>query len=159
MARHVLSKDRFEYDLFLSHASEDKDEVARPLAICLQEIGLRVWYDEFEFRIGDRIITKLNRGINASRFGILILSKSFVDVAKQWTKYELETLESLYVTENRVMFPILHNISVKEIRAFRASLANIYARSTATHTLEEIATEIYEVIAEIDLDEMGSGIA
>lgn len=158
MARHVLSKDKYEYDVFLSHASEDKDEVARPLAIMLRERGLRVWYDEFEFRIGDNIIAKLNKGINSSQFGILILSKSFVDMAKQWTKYELDTLESLYVTEDRVMFPILHNVSVKEIRAFRASLSNIFARSTATHTVEEIAIEIYAVITEIDQDDLGSGI-
>ncbi len=158
MARHLLSKDRYEYDVFLSHASEDKDEVARPLALLLQEHGLRVWYDEFEFRIGDNIIAKLNKGINSSQFGILILSKSFVDMAKQWTKYELDTLESLYVTEDRVMFPIWHNISVKEIRDFRASLANIFSRSTATHTVEEIAIEIYTVVTEIDQAEFGSRI-
>jgi hypothetical protein len=157
LARHVLSKDKYEYDVFLSHASEDKDEVARPLALLLQERGLSVWYDEFEFRIGDNIIAKLNKRINSSQFGILILSKSFVDMAKQWTKYELDTLESLYVTEDRVMFPVLHNISVREIRVFRASLANIFGRSTASYTVEEIANEIHEVIIDFDAREFGSG--
>ncbi len=157
MTRHVLSKDKYEYDVFLSHASEDKDEVARPLALLLQERGLRVWYDEFEFRIGDNIIAKLNKGINSSQFGILILSTSFVDMAKQWTKYELDTLESLYVTEDRVMFPVLHNISVREIREFRASLANIFGRSTASYTVEEIADEIHKVIIDYDAREFGSG--
>ncbi len=155
MAQHVPSNEKYQYDVFLSHASEDKDDVARPLALQLQERQLRVWYDEFEFRIGDNIVEKLNNGINSSRFGILILSKSFVDMAKQWTKHELDTLEGLYVTEDRVMFPIWHNISVKEIRAFRASLAIIFARSTATHTLEEIAKEIHEVI--MDLYKVESG--
>lgn len=158
MTKLIPTKDDYDYDLFLSHASEDKEEVARPLAILLRDLGLRVWFDEFEFRIGDRMITKLNKGINSSRFGILILSNSFVDVAKQWTKYELETLENLYVTENRIMFPIWHNISVREIRAFRASLATIFARSTATYTLEEIAVEIHEVITQIDLDDDESEI-
>lgn len=157
MTRHVLSKDKYEYDVFLSHASEDKEEVARPLALLLQERGLRVWYDEFEFRIGDNIVAKLNRGINSSQFGILILSMSFVDMAKQWTKYELDTLESLYVTEDRVMFPVLHNISVREIREFRASLANIFGRSTASYTVAEIADEIHEVIIDYDARELGSG--
>lgn len=159
MARHVLSKDKYEYDVFLSHASEDKDEVARPLATQLRDFGLRVWFDEFEFRIGDNIVAKLNKGINSSQFGILILSKSFVGVAKRWTKYELDTLESLYVTEDRVMFPIRHNITVKDIRAFRASLANIFSLSTATHTIEEIAIEIHAVIAEIDQEDFGGGFA
>lgn len=157
MARHVLSKDNYEYDVFLSHASEDKDDVARPLAVMLRERGLRVWYDEFEFRIGDNVIAKLNSGINQSRFGIVVLSKAFFDLAKHWTKHELDTLESLWVTETRVMFPVWHNISVQEIRGFRASLANIIGRSTATYTVEEIANEIQQVISDYDAEDIGSG--
>lgn len=149
MARHVLSKDKYEYDVFLSHASEDKDDVARPLALLLQERGLRVWYDEFEFRIGDNLTAKLNAGINESRSGILILSKSFF--GKNWTEHELNTLENLAVTENHVLFPVWHKITEAEIREYRASLANIFARSTVTHTLKEIADEIYEVISDFDV--------
>ena len=156
MTRHVLSKDKYEYDVFLSHASEDKDEVARPLALLLQKRGLRVWFDEFEFRIGDNIVEKLNKGIDTSRFGTVVLSTAFVDLTKHWTKYELDTLEYLWVTENRVMFPVWHNISVHEIRSFRASLANIYGLSTASFTIEEIANEIHEAIHEFDNREGGS---
>jgi len=146
LSERILHVGEYKYDVFLSHASEDKDDVARPLALQLQERGLRVWYDEFELRIGDNLIAKLNAGINASRFGILVLSKDFF--GKDWTEYELNTLESLAVTEDYIIFPIWHNISVEELRAFRASLANIFARSTATHTIEEIAIEIHEIILE-----------
>jgi hypothetical protein len=41
------------YDLFICHASEDKDDVVRPLADSLREQGLRVWIDEVEIRLGD----------------------------------------------------------------------------------------------------------
>lgn len=157
MAQNFLSKDKFQYDIFLSHASEDKDDVARPLAILLQERGLRVWFDEFEFRIGDNIVEKLNKGINASRFGTVVLSKAFIDLAKHWTKHELNTFEYLWVTENRIMFPVWHNITVLEIRDFRASLANIFGRSTAEYTIEEIANEILEVIFDYDTKEIGRG--
>ena len=44
-----------EYDVFISHASEDKEEVARPLAEALRKNGLSVWYDEFELKIGDSL--------------------------------------------------------------------------------------------------------
>ena len=40
-----------EYDVFISHASEDKNSVVRPLAEALVARGLKVWYDEFELRI------------------------------------------------------------------------------------------------------------
>ena len=35
-----------EWDVFISHAGEDKDQVARPLAKRLTALGVRVWYDE-----------------------------------------------------------------------------------------------------------------
>ena len=144
MTQDFIKKEDYIYDVFLSHASEDKDDVARPLALRLQELGLRVWFDEFELRIGDNLVAKLNAGINGSRFGILILSKDFF--GKNWTEHELNTLENLAVTENRVLFPIWHNITVVELRTYRTSLTNIFARNTAIHTIEEIANEIHGVI-------------
>ena len=149
----INKEDSSIYDVFLSHASEDKDEVARPLATLLQERGLRVWYDEFELSIGDNLVAKLNAGINASRFGILVLSDAFF--AKRWTNHELNMLEHLWVTEDRIMFPIWHNITVQEIREFRPSLANIFGLSTAIYTVEEIAKEIHEVIVDFDALEFG----
>ena len=36
------------FDVFISHTSEDKEDVVRPLATALRDAGLSVWYDEFE---------------------------------------------------------------------------------------------------------------
>ena len=41
-----------QFDVFISHASEDKDNVVRPLAEALRRAGLRVWLDEFELKLG-----------------------------------------------------------------------------------------------------------
>ena len=144
MAQRFIKKDDFTYDVFLSHASEDKDNVARPLAELLQERGLRVWYDEFELRIGDNLVAKLNAGISTSRFGIIVLSQSFF--AKRWTNYELDMLEHLWVTEERMLFSIWHGIEMEQIRAYRVFLANLVGRSTDAYTIEEIANEIHEIV-------------
>ena len=66
------------YDVFISHATEDKDAVARPIATCLVSHGLRVWYDEFELRIGDSIRRKIDQGVARSRFGVIVISPSFL---------------------------------------------------------------------------------
>ena len=153
MSERILRVEDYKYDVFLSHASEDKDDVARPLALMLQERGLRVWYDEFELRIGDNLVAKLNAGMNSSRFGILVLSQDFF--GKNWTEYELNTLESMAITQDYVLFPVWHNISVEALREYRASLANIFGRSTASHTIEEIAIEIHEIIHESSMLEQG----
>ena len=65
------------FDVFISHATEDKEEVARPLAVALDAEGLRVWYDEFELKIGDSLHRKIDNGIARSRFGVVIISPSF----------------------------------------------------------------------------------
>ncbi len=147
MAQRFIKKGEFAFDVFLSHASEDKDDVARPLALALQEHGLSVWYDEFELKIGDNLVAKLNAGINGSRFGIIVLSKAFF--AKQWTIHELNMLEHLWVMKNHIIFPVWHNITLEEIRAFRAWLANIIGLNTDTYTVMEIAAEIHEAIQEL----------
>ena len=144
MAQRYIRRGEFVYDLVLSHASEDKDDVARPLALALQAHGLSVWYDEFELRIGDNLVAKLNAGINGSRFGIIVLSNAFF--AKQWTIHELNMLEYLWVTENHIIFPVWHNITLEEIWAYRAWLATIIGRRTDMYTIEEIADEIHDAI-------------
>lgn len=134
-----------EFDVFISHASEDKDEVVRPLAHALQGGGLKVWYDEFEMRIGDSLRRKIDSGLARSRFGIIVFSKTFL--TKGWTNYELDGLVTRSVNGEQVLLPIWHNITKKEIIDYSPSLADKLARSTSTHTVEEIAEEIIALIA------------
>ena len=133
-----------DFDVFISHASEDKDEVVRPLAEALRQGGLDVWYDEFELKIGDSLRRKIDSGLARSRFGVVVLSQSFL--CKGWTNYELDGLVTRSVSGEQVLLPIWHNITKKEVIQYSPSLADKLARSTATHTVEEIAVEIIEVI-------------
>lgn len=133
-----------EYDVFISHASEDKDEVVRPLALALKNKGLKVWYDEFELRIGDSLRRKIDKGLAKSKFGIVVLSKSFIK--KGWTNYELDGIITKANTGEQVMLPIWHNITKNEVIDFSPSIADKVARNTATHTIKEIADEIYDLI-------------
>lgn len=133
-----------DYDVFVSHASEDKAEIVRPLAQALQAAGLRVWYDEFELRIGDSLRRKIDMGLARSRFGVVVFSKSFF--AKGWTNYELDGLVTRAVSGEQVLLPIWHNVTKQEVINYSPSLADKVARSTATHTVEEIAAEIADVI-------------
>ena len=133
-----------EYNVFISHASEDKDTVVRPLANALLQRGLKVWYDEFELKIGDSLRRKIDKGLANSRFGIVVLSRSFI--RKGWTNYELDGIISKAVSGEQVMLPIWHEITKKEIVDYSPSLADKVARNTSSYTIEEIADEITEMI-------------
>jgi hypothetical protein len=62
------------WDVFISHAHEDKSALAASLAIELRARALRVWYDEFTFRVGDSLRRSIDRGLARSRFGIVMFS-------------------------------------------------------------------------------------
>jgi hypothetical protein len=133
-----------EYDVFISHATEDKDEVVRPLANALATGGLRVWYDEFELRIGDSLRRKIDAGLANSRFGAVVLSHSFF--SKNWPQYELDGLVTREMSGEQTILPLWHRITKSEVMARSPSLADKVARSTADLTIDEIAAEIISVI-------------
>ena len=132
------------YDVFVSHATEDKDEVASPLANALVEAGLRVWYDEFELRIGDSLRRKIDLGLARSRFGIVVLSPSFF--AKKWPQYELDGLVTMEMTGEQIILPLWHRLTKDDVIRESPSLADKIARSTSEFTIEQIADEIADVI-------------
>ena len=140
----TYADDEKGYDVFISHASEDKEDVARPLAEALRSNGLNVWYDEFELKIGDSLRRKIDKGIANSNFGVIVISRAFI--SKGWTNYELDGLITRAVNNEQVMLPIWHNVTKREVLNYSPSLADKLARSTTDFTVEEIADEIADVI-------------
>lgn len=132
------------HDVFISHASEDKEDIVRPLANALISKGLNVWYDDFTLRIGDSLRQKIDRGLITSKVGLVVLSPSFI--SKGWTNYELDGIVTRTVSGEQILLPIWHNITKQQVIDYSPSLADKVARSTATHTVNEIADEICELI-------------
>ena len=132
------------YDVFISHAAEDKDDIVRPLANALIAEGLRVWYDEFELRIGDSLRRKIDTGLARSRFGVVVISHFFF--SKNWPQYELDGLVTREMTGEQVILPLWHRISKSEVIEQSPSLADKVARNTSDFTVNELACEIADVI-------------
>lgn len=132
------------YDVFISHASEDKESIVRPLVSALEAEGLKVWYDEMTLRIGDSLRQKIDKGLANSRVGLVVLSPNFIK--KGWTNYELDGIVTRSISNEQVLLPIWHNITKQEVVDYSPSLADKVARSTATHTVMEIAQEIAELL-------------
>ena len=142
-----------ESDVFVCHASEDKDGLVRDLAHALDARDLTVWYDEFEMRVGDSLRRKIDAGIASCRFGLVVFSPAFF--AKNWSQYELDGLVTREMTGEQIILPLWHQISKDEVIAQSPSLADKVAIRTADFTVEEIADEIARVISE-RLDEQAA---
>lgn len=108
--------------LFVSHASEDKDTIARPLAIALIEGGFQVWFDEFSLSLGDSLKKQIDNGLSLCDFGIVILSPAFF--AKHWPREELDGLAAVEtVRRKKVILPIWHEVTFQQIADWSPTLA------------------------------------
>lgn len=136
------------WDVFISHASEDKDTVARPLRDALTKLGVTVWLDEAQMRIGHSLRRKIDEGIRSSRFGVAIFSDSFF--RKGWTNHELDGLVTRTVAGEQSLLPIWHNLTADKVMAYSPSLADKVAMNTSEYSIEDIARQIAEVINDPD---------
>lgn len=133
-----------EYDLFISHASEDKEELVRPLAVALEGLGVKVWYDEFTLKVGDSLRRSIDGGLSNSRFGTVILSSSFF--SKNWTQYELDGMTAKEMDGRKMILPIWHKVTKNEVMKFSPTLADKVALNSSIHSIEEIAQQIADVV-------------
>ncbi|MDP3790665.1 MAG: toll/interleukin-1 receptor domain-containing protein [Candidatus Omnitrophota bacterium] len=131
------------YDAFISHASEDKTGLVRPLANVLKRMGYRIWYDEFELQVGDSLRQSIDRGLVNSRYGIVVLSNAFF--AKNWPQYELNGLTAKEMRGHKVILPIWHKITKDDILKFSPALADKVAITTRGHSIKEVATKLAKV--------------
>ena len=138
-------EDQRRRDVFISHASEDKDDVAAPLANALKGRGVSVWYDDFELQVGDSLTGRIDDGIASCRFGLVILSESFF--AKSWPQRELRGLEMRATSGEVNLLPIWHEIPQGEVEAYSPPLADTFALSTSKYRIDEIADRIVDKIA------------
>jgi TIR domain len=145
--RHETNKlgvgSAFKYDVFICHASDDKVEVAGPLAKLLVAKDLEVWYDDFSLHLGDPLLGTIDRGLRDSRFGVVILSKTFFK--KKWPPDELNGLIALEGPHRKRVLPIWHKVSQKYIAKFSPILAGRKASDTGEgldKVVEDILREV-----------------
>lgn len=143
------------WDVFISHAWEDKEAIARPLANALAKAGLRVWYDELTLTLGDSLRRSIDRGLAESKYGIVILSPQFF--AKSWPQRELDGLTAREVSSGKTILPVWHNVTREDVEQFSLILADKLGVSTAGG-LDNVVREILRVVCPelVNWNEIGS---
>ncbi len=105
---HDGSPSAPRWDLFISHASEDKAAVVEPLVTALKAQGLRVWYDRAELTLGDSLRKKIDEGLAECTFGVVIISPAFL--AKRWPQAELDALFAREESGEKSILPVWHEV-------------------------------------------------
>ena len=135
-----------KYDVFISHASEDKKRIVTPLVDKLKQRNIETWYDQSELKWGDSLVNSINSGLKNSLYGIVIFSNAFFK--KAWPKTELHALVSLTnTTGEKKILPLLYGITHKKLVKNYPILADIVARSWKDG-LDNLADEVKAIINE-----------
>jgi TIR domain-containing protein len=147
-------------ELFISHASEDKETFVRRLADALiQRPGLRVFYDEYSLLMGDSLLASVSKGLHKCDFGIVVFSPDFL--RKKWPQEELAGLFARESSEHKIILPVWHNVEREEILAQYPSFADRYA-SKSINGVDRVVSDIMKAIQvsqrtkEVNVPIMGS---
>lgn len=138
-----LSADR-QFDFFISHASEDKQDFVAGLAAELTALDAQVFYDDATLKVGDSLRRNIDAGLRNSRYGVVVLSSAFF--RKEWTARELDGLTTLEVGGQTRILPIWHKVSKDEVAAYSSVLADKVALNTAVSSVKEIAQELHSML-------------
>jgi hypothetical protein len=127
-----------QYDLFLAHASEDRDSFVVPLVKALRAGGVSVWYSEFESPFtsknpatDDALHRFLTEAMQSCSFGGLVISKSFLE--KPWPRKELDFWLSKGDSEKRLSVVLL-GVTIDDV-------------SRSSHTSTKYLEESFAIIS------------
>ncbi len=139
-----MKKDIKKWDVFISYASEDLKNVAIPLANFLKKLGVSVWFDQFELKIGDSLRGEMDEGLSKCKYGVVILSPSFFK--KHYTKLELRGLAQREVDGEKVILPVWYKVNEIDVREYSPSLADCIAAKWEEEGIVGTASKILKVV-------------
>lgn len=113
---------RPKWNVFISHASEDKDRFVRPFIRNLLRLGLSVWYDELEICPGDSLRRSIDEGLARSDRVVVVLSQNFFK--KKWTNDELAGIFSRETKNQRIIIPVWLDVTKAQVTRFSPILAD-----------------------------------
>jgi len=93
-----------QFDVFLSYRHNPKDRpYVRQLAEVLVELGLEVWFDEYQLPPGMPFVRGLERGISLSRSGLVLIGS---DDLGPWQNEEIDALLRNATQQGTPLIPV-----------------------------------------------------
>ena len=127
-----------EYDVFISHANKDKADLVEDLYKSINKLGVTIFYDKESLEWGDNWKNRILSGVKKAEFAIIVISENFFD--REWTERELsEFLNRQNRNGQKLILPILHNITVQQLREKYPTVADIQTIDSSKYSCDQIA--------------------
>lgn len=103
----------------------------------LNKLGVKIFYDKETLEWGDKFKDKILEGTKKSEFAIIVISTNFF--GREWTERELsEFLNRQNQNGQKLILPILHNITIEQLKEKYPSIADIQAIDASKYTCDQI---------------------
>ena len=104
----------------------------------LDDLGINIFYDKKSLEWGDKWKDRILDGVKQSEFAIIVISENFFD--REWTEKELnEFLNRQNQNGQKIILPVVHNITMEQLRDKYPSVAEIQAINSQDYTCDQIA--------------------
>ncbi|HMQ04245.1 MAG TPA: toll/interleukin-1 receptor domain-containing protein [Pyrinomonadaceae bacterium] len=131
-------------DVFLCHAWDDRQGVAKELHDLLESLGVKVWFSEKDVGLGVPLMRAIDKGLANSRIGIVLVTPALLRrlPAEGIADKELSAL----LARDRLV-PIVHDTTYEALREVSPLLGSRSGLSTAEDTLAIVAAKLAELVA------------
>jgi hypothetical protein len=130
-------------DVFLCHAWDDRQGVAKELHDLLVSNGVSVWFSEKDVGLGVPLMRAIDKGLANSRIGLVLVTPALLQRLPQEGIADKE-LSALLAREQLV--PIVHNTTYEALREVSPLLASRSGLSTAEEPIADVAAKLAELV-------------
>ncbi|MEQ9828910.1 toll/interleukin-1 receptor domain-containing protein [Pectobacterium aroidearum] len=130
-------------DVFLCHAWDDRQGVARELHDLLEAAGVKVWFSEKDLALGVPMMRAIDKGLANSRIGLVLVTPALLNRLPNEGVADKEL--SALLAGNQLV-PIVHNTTYEALRNVSPLLASRSGLDTGEDTLAIVATKIAELV-------------
>ena len=130
-------------DVFLCHAWDDREGVAKELHDLLEGDGVKVWFSEKDARLGVPLLRAIDRGLANTRAGIVLVTPALLDRLDNEGIADKELSELLARDQ---LIPVVHGTTFEDLREISPLLGSRSGLSTADQPLADVACKIAELV-------------
>lgn len=130
-------------DVFLCHAWDDRQGIAKELHDLLEAAGVKVWFSEKDLALGVPMMRAIDKGLANSRIGLVLVTPALLSRLPRGSVADKEL--SALLAGNQLV-PIVHNTTYEALRNVSPLLASRSGLDTGEDTLAVVATKIAELI-------------
>ncbi len=131
-------------DVFLCHAWDDRQGLAKELHDLLEAAGVKVWFSEKDLGLGVPMMRAIDKGLANSRIGLVLVTPALL---ARLPKEGVADKELSALLAGNQLVPIVHNTTYEALRNVSPLLASRSGLDTAEDSIAVVAAKIAELVA------------